>query len=1638
MIRRSVVCVAAVAMVLSESGFCGEWPAYRADAARSGATGEQLEFPLNPAWVYVPPRPPVPAWPEAADNVWDIHRRGDYAQSLNPDPLAADYQVDRVDFDYAPQPVVAGGMVYFGSTTDDTVRAVELSTGRLVWRFTAGGPVRFAPAIDAGRAYVASDDGRLYCLDAATGEPVWSFSAAPKGNQIIGNGRMISRWPLRSGVLVRDGVAYITAGMWPAEGVFVYALDAETGNVLWCNDTSNAMWMDQPHGGAYALTGVVPQGYLLASKDVLLVPTGRSVPAGYDRDTGRLLYYKQANNKALGGVWACIDERRGQFFNRSVGSRMVTYSLASGDGARGRAGDQLVIGPDGQYVAVGNSLQGPGWRKAHPPGRVHSLALAGGTLLAGGAGSITAYEAATGEVTWQAEVEGEVRGIAVADGCLVASTSEGAVYCFQPGLSAGAEPTQMGGVRKSAPIQGGTAAVRRVVALLKDSNVTRGYALVIGSPDARLGEALASQTALHVVSALGDRAEVSAERERLLTGTDLCGSRIAVQYLAGGSDLPYTSYFANLVVVCGEAEELSGEELYRVLRPCGGVMCFTSAGRARAEELLREGDVPAEEIRPWADSVTVVRGKLPGAFDWDSEVTCDQRVRWPLELLWFGGPGPARMSDRHWGSPTPVAANGRYFAIGEHHVIAVDAYNGCELWARPVPNALSRPLRLLTGLAADDENVYLSFGHTSYQLDAQTGRQVKVYGDFKPSESYSLAQSRVFNFKVDESHSGTVGLKNSSAGLLVALRTVDPALTRWDGWELFFDFRAPSRRAELYGPGVFQEVVQLESGTCQPGVGPQHPEVSVTPRSSANGSEINLLLPWDEISKIAGFKPADFAFAAVLVSDDPQGMRKTSVFGDTYAYVLNNGWPTFVLDSSGKVAPPSGATPVPVAGSSELPALARQGGRLPARPRDETQPDKLSRIHAFTGQTQARSYIKAYGCGGTISSAAMDFFRSGTLGFFDFQDDSGIRNFGGMRPGCGASCGLLPALGLLISNEASSGCTCSYNLKCSLALAPAVRRSDEDWAIHYSESEIGSLLQSTALNFGAPGDRRDGKGVLWLGFPRPWAARRDRGKDSITLTVPLHQEGYGGLDVYRASADRVAIGATESPWVYSSGYRGLKSAVLDLSFYEPVLAHPSLQCERAPRIDGDLGDGCWDGSGRVCFPKQNAYIYCWQPNAPELLVRPDSTVYLRHDERNLYIACARSAKVDDDGRAIPWTARTQGQDAPVWQDDSLEMYITADGVPKFVHLGLAASGARYDGLWNGVFDVPRLDDVAIDGGRGDWDDGGFRVNLFDKGQCRVGWSDRGLLLLGELAEGFFAGDRRYPNVVFMAVDAASGDSLQLFVAPEEGTCLMEHYAGGRVEESRVQPTVRRTDGGCVVEALFPWEALNVGPAMGKEIGFAVACIPVAGVDQRHMRNVAHDLNYKVHLRLAERPSPPAELGDPGVPASLLVEEDAGWNGTWSGAVRMDRGSLTTEVAIPWATLAAVGLERDALRVKFDKTGIVAQSIQEAKGEYLPPLDLTAPETSVKPYTVRLHFAEPDDVGPGRRVFDVKLQGRTVLEGLDVVKEADGRFRALVKEFKGVLAENALTVELVPRSDDLTPATTPILSGLEVMIEGEGE
>ena len=81
------------------------------------------------------------------------------------------------------------------------------------------------------------------------------------------------------------------------------------------------------------------------------------------------------------------------------------------------------------------------------------------------------------------------------------------------------------------------------------------------------------------------------------------------------------------------------------------------------------------------------------------------------------------------------------------------------------------------------------------------------------------------------------------------------------------------------------------------------------------------------------------------------------------------------------------------------------------------------------------------------------------------------------------------------------------------------------------------------------------------------------------------------------------------------------------------------------------------------------------------------------------------------------------------------------------------------------------------------------------------------------------------------------------------------------------------------------------------------------------------------------------------------------------------------------------------------------------------------------YTVRLHFAEPEELQPGERVFDVLLQGAVVLKDFDMVREAGGARQALVKTFPGVRVADELTVRL--RASAATPARQPILCAIEV-------
>ena len=169
------------------------WPTYQHDIARSGSTKEAA--PANPKhqWTITAPAKPIAAWDEPA--LWDGYSK---VYDLR----------NRQVFDKAFHVAVSGDRVFYGSTIDDQVHCVDASTGKQLWSHFTEGPVRLAPTVVGDRVYAGSDDGYVYCLDAISGELIWKRSPGPTNRRVAGNGRVVSPWAIRTGIVIRDNVAY--------------------------------------------------------------------------------------------------------------------------------------------------------------------------------------------------------------------------------------------------------------------------------------------------------------------------------------------------------------------------------------------------------------------------------------------------------------------------------------------------------------------------------------------------------------------------------------------------------------------------------------------------------------------------------------------------------------------------------------------------------------------------------------------------------------------------------------------------------------------------------------------------------------------------------------------------------------------------------------------------------------------------------------------------------------------------------------------------------------------------------------------------------------------------------------------------------------------------------------------------------------------------------------------------------------------------------------------------------------------------------------------------------------------------------------------------------------------------------------
>jgi outer membrane protein assembly factor BamB len=89
----------------------------------------------------------------------------------------------------------------------------------------------------------------------------------------------------------------------------------------------------------------------------------------------------------------------------------------------------------------------------------------------------------------------------------------------------------------------------------------------------------------------------------------------------------------------------------------------------------------------------------------------------------------------------------------------------------------------------------------------------------------------------------------------------------------------------------------------------------------------------------------------------------------------------------------------------------------------------------LTGEPVPFEFERSYGCGILAGCRHMLFYRSATLGYYDFSGDRTTENYGGIRPGCWINA--IPAGGILLLPDASAGCECSYLNRAWIALAPA-------------------------------------------------------------------------------------------------------------------------------------------------------------------------------------------------------------------------------------------------------------------------------------------------------------------------------------------------------------------------------------------------------------------------------------------------------------------------------------------------------------------------------------------------------------------------------------------------------------------------
>lgn len=285
-----------------------DWPTYRRDARRTGASPVAMSGKMSRQW------------------------RQKIGGRLTP-------------------PVFAYGKLFISAKSRQRLIALDAVTGKEAWAFTPDGRVDSPPTIYNGQVLFGCGDGWVYCLRASDGELAWRVQAAPVERMIVVEDQLESPWRVHGSVLIHKGLAYATSGRstYLDGGIRVYAINPKTGDVVHKKriDTTSATRKDaegKPFNPAFHIEGahsdiLVSEGGYIYLSQIKFDSSLKRMEVPYVKPNPKLTgidirnkpytvpgYQTQKNGRKDYSTFAGAEIRRGHNGDRRMGLHLLNKS----------------------------------------------------------------------------------------------------------------------------------------------------------------------------------------------------------------------------------------------------------------------------------------------------------------------------------------------------------------------------------------------------------------------------------------------------------------------------------------------------------------------------------------------------------------------------------------------------------------------------------------------------------------------------------------------------------------------------------------------------------------------------------------------------------------------------------------------------------------------------------------------------------------------------------------------------------------------------------------------------------------------------------------------------------------------------------------------------------------------------------------------------------------------------------------------------------------------------------------------------------------------------------------------------------------------------------------------------------------